>query len=246
MSDFTKQDIDAYCKKYFIPNEYLIEILEDSKVVPMIRGKATEYNAYLFLKNNLNPMIFDVQKLNLNAQPNQTDEDVSITHRKTGVRLMVEVKNACRGDFSDGLRCKKMRVPHFKVKCHRSRSNMDKAETTNDRYVVGDFDLLVSNPLNSIYKGATFTDEFELIDKELINILKQHYGVSTIKDLEEACNNDWRFVFPEDIAEDIKGKMTIPRTPYVALDNDEHWFDINSLEKRLVEKAVEIRNRQRR
>lgn len=42
----------AYCEKYFIPQEYLFEILEDSKVVPMIRGKATEYNAYLFLRKH--------------------------------------------------------------------------------------------------------------------------------------------------------------------------------------------------
>jgi hypothetical protein len=36
-----------YCSKYNIPLEYLFEILEDQKVIPMIRGKSTEYNAYL-------------------------------------------------------------------------------------------------------------------------------------------------------------------------------------------------------
>ena len=230
----------AYCEKYFIPQEYLFEILEDSKVVPMIRGKATEYNAYLFRRKHLNPMDFDVQKLNLNPQPNTTDEDVSITHRRTGIRLMVEVKNACRGDFSDGKRSKVMKgIPHFKVKCHKSRSNIEKITSTNDRYILGEFDLLVANPLNAIYEGATFTRNLQFIDSSLIQILKDYYGVTTNRELEEKCNNDWRFAFPEDIAEDYNGIMAIPRTPYVALSGDEKWFGIDSLAQRLEEKAIE-------
>lgn len=236
--------ITSYCDRYFIPKDYLLEILEDSKVVPMIRGKATEYNAYIFLKNHLDPKKFDVQKLNLNAQSNHTDEDVSITHRRTGVRLMIEVKNACRGSFSDGSRAKIFRnSPHFKVKCHKSRSNIKKAGTTNDRYIVGDFDLLVSNPLNSIYEGSTYTDELQLIDEKLINILMRHYGVSSEKELENACNNDWRFAFPEDIAENIGGELVVPRTPYVKLDNDSNWFNINKLSEKLEAKAIEKRKK---
>jgi len=234
-----ENEIIDYCNKYFIPKEYLLEILEDSKVVPMIRGKATEYNAYLFLKKHLNPMDFDVQKLNLNPQPNAIDEDVSITHRMTGIRLMVEVKNACRGDFSSGTKSKIYSQPYFKVKCHKSRSNILKSDTTNDRYVLGDFDLLVANPLNAIYEGATYTRELQFIDDKLINILYEHYKVNNKHDLEEACNNDWRFAFPEDIVEDCKGTLAIPRTPYVLLDNDKKWFGIDQLPKRLEEKAIE-------
>lgn len=235
-----ERDWINYCTKYFIPQDYLFEILEDSKVVPMIRGKATEYNAYLFLKEHLNPMDFDVQKLNLNPQPNTTDEDVSITHRMTGIRLMVEVKNACRGDFNDGKRSKVMKgIPHFKVKCHKSRSNIEKADSTNDRYLLGEFDLLVANPLNAIYEGATFTRSLQFIDDRLIQILKDYYKVSTRRELEVACNQDWRFAFPEDIAEDCNGIMAIPRTPYVALSGDPHWFGIDQLAHRLEEKAIE-------
>ena len=240
MNTNVENKVAQYCDKYFIPQEYLFEILEDSKVVPMIRGKATEYNAFLFLRDHLDPMDFDVQKLNLNPQPNTTDEDVSITHRRTGVRLMVEVKNACRGEFKDGSRGKVMRgIPHFKVKCHKSRSNIEKADSTNDRYILGDFDLLVANPLNAIYEGATYTRNLQFIDSRLVQILKDYYGVSTDRELEEACNNDWRFAFPEDIAEDRNGVMVIPRTPYVALVGDTKWFGIDSLAQRLEEKAIE-------
>jgi len=80
-------EIFAYCKKFNVPVEYLFEILEDQKVTPMIRGKAMEFNAYLLLESNLPKTVWSVQKLNLNAQPGFYDEDISITHRRTGIIL---------------------------------------------------------------------------------------------------------------------------------------------------------------
>jgi len=47
--------LDRYCKKYNITIEHLFEILNDQKVIPMIRGKPTEFNAYEILKRLLNP-----------------------------------------------------------------------------------------------------------------------------------------------------------------------------------------------
>ena len=57
-----EQKILAYCDEYNIPVHYLFEILEDQKVVPMIRGKATEYNAYIYLQEHLDKFTWDVQK----------------------------------------------------------------------------------------------------------------------------------------------------------------------------------------
>lgn len=240
---FTRQEqqfFEKYCEKYFIPREYLIRILEDTKVVPMIRGKASEYNAFKFLRDNLNDLDFDVQKLNINAQPANYDEDVTITHRITGVRLTVEVKNAARGSFKDGRRCRNFKGPQFKVKCHKSRSNLEKISTTNDRYLASDFDIIAATPLNSIYKGATMTRELQFIEDDMLRILMKHYGVNTTRRLEELCNLDWRFAFSEDIAEKYNGMLVIPRTPCVALVNDEHWFGINELSSKLQEKAIRI------
>ena len=47
--------IKEYCETYNIPREHLLDILEDQKVVPMIRGKATEYIGALVLKRTLDP-----------------------------------------------------------------------------------------------------------------------------------------------------------------------------------------------
>lgn len=124
---------------------------------------------------------------------------------------------------------------------------MSKAETTNDRYVIGDFDLVMANTLNALYEGNTLTGELQLIDKpEEIAFLKEYYGVKTDRELECAANDDWRFAFPEDIAEDCNGVLAIPRTPFVKLDDDENWFKIDALEERLAAKAVEKAREQRK
>lgn len=226
-----EEEVHRYCDEYDVPQEYLFEILEDSKVVPMIRGKASEYNAYLFMKEHLDSHVWDVQKLNLNAQNNMNDEDVSLTHRKTGYRLKCEVKNACRGSFNTGKRTKILKVPHFKVKCHRSRSNMKKADSTNDRYVLGDFDLLISNTANALYQEGTVTDGLEIInDKDMLDVLYDYYHVCNKKELVKACNSDWRFAIPKDIADE---DGVIPRTPYVALKDDANWTTIDKISDRL-------------
>lgn len=244
MTDVMKK-LEQYCREYQVPMEYLFEILEDQKVVPMIRGKATEYNVYLYLKNHLEAdRVWSVEKLNLNAQSGENyDEDVSITHRKTGIRLKVECKNAVRGSISGGT--KQHPEPHFKVKCHRSRSNMQKDVALNDRYVVGEFDLLVCNTLNAIYLGNTI-EKLEITDNEkALSALYSYYQISDKNELISVCAVDFRFCIPSDIAEEIAGEQAIPRTPYVLLDGDAHWTTLDKLEDRLL-RIVESKKRQRR
>ena len=198
-----------YCNKFDIPLEYLLEILEDQKVTPMIRGKAMEYNAFLLLDTQLPKNIWSVQKLNLNAQPGTYDEDITITHRRTGIILKVESKSAVRGSLSDGKRARLIKEPHFKVKCHRSRSNIKLAGSSNNRYSVECFDLIITNPLNAIYQGNTVGEYLEVVhDEELKQLLLEFYSVSSDADLISACEKDWRYCIPKNIAVD----EFIPRT----------------------------------
>ncbi len=60
--------ITEYCDTYNIPRGNLLEILEDQKVLPMIRGKVTEYIGAAVLSKALDPMDWIVNKLNLNPQ----------------------------------------------------------------------------------------------------------------------------------------------------------------------------------
>ena len=139
--------------------------------------------------------------------------------------------------MSDGSRSRILRCPHFKVKCHRSRSNIKLAGTSNDRYALGCFDIILTTPLNAIYEGNTIGETLEIInDIKLKEMLCKHYKVNNDAELIKSCSSDWRFCVPEDIAEN----GFIPRTPYVRLVNDPHWRPVTEIEKRLTE-TVKLR-----
>lgn len=215
--------IREYCETYNIPRENLLDILEDQKVLPMIRGKATEYIGAAVLRQALDPRDWLVEKLNLNPQPGAYDEDVSITYRRTGDRLKAETKNAVRGSFR--VKTPRAKTPHFKVKCHKSRSNFVKAH--NDRYEVGDFDVLLSNVSNAVFRGKSLDRGLPLVDDQTaIGWLKEFYGVSTDDDLRRHTYDDWRVCLPVTIAQ---GDGTIPRTPTVFMENDPNWFGLDQL-----------------
>ena len=232
MSDEQQEDqvyssIKEYCETYNIPLDNLLDILEDQKVLPMIRGKATEYIGAAVLKQTLNKQDWSVAKLNLNPQQGTLDEDISITHRKTGERLKAETKNAVRGGFSLGNR--NTEAPHFKVKCHKSRSNLKHRH--NDRYLAEEFDLLLCNVSNSIYKPKSLDRAMVLIENtEAVEWLKKYYGVSTDQDLWRKAYDDWRCCLPSTIKQK---DGTLPRTPCVLLENDPNWFGLDELADRL-------------
>ena len=159
LKDLGKQ-LKDYCDRYLISTNYLFEILNDQKVTPMIRGKATEYEVYLLLKSYLNKSELSVQKLNLLPSPGLSDEDISITHLRTGKVLKVESKNAVRGSISNGLRSRIHNVPHFKVKCHRSRSNIKLAGSSNDRYSVKEFDIIITQVQQSYLLKAAISNSY--------------------------------------------------------------------------------------
>ena len=204
--------ITAYCKKYAIPINHLVSILEEDKVVPMIRGKGQEFSVFDTLRSLLPEDEWKVEKLNINPQPGQTDSDIVITHLPDGITIDVESKHAVRNSFSAGTRTTK--APHFKVKCHKSRSHKGRTET-NDRYFEDDFDLLVTTPFNAFLRPGCFT----LTDKEgASEFLKETYGI-TYLDADVLVNDIW-VVQVTEISEPDK---TLPRTPLVLFENDPHW-----------------------
>ena len=221
------RSIQEYCETYNIPEDNLLDILEDQKVLPMIRGKATEYIGAAVLRQALDPRDWSVDKLNLNPQSGIYDEDVSITYRRTGKRLKAETKNAVRGSFTLGTKMNPNE--HFKVKCHKSRSHLTRA--TNDRYIVGDFDVLLCNVSNSIFRGKALDRGLPLIDNdEAIEWLKSHYKVNTDDELRRCTYDDWRICLPVTIADD---SGTIPRTPSIQIIDDPNWFSLDQLASNL-------------
>ena len=217
--------IKEYCDIYNIPRENLLDILEDQKVLPMIRGKATEYIGAAILRKKLDSRDWIVSKMNLNPQPgeNRGDEDVTITFRRNGVSFRVETKNAVRGSFRTETR--NTPHPHFSVKCHRSRSNFSREH--NDRYLVGDFDVLICNVSNAVFRRRSIDRGLPFIeDEEAIKWLKKYYGVAIDDELRRAAYDDWRACLPHSIADE---RGIIPRTPKMLMINDPNWFELDKL-----------------
>ena len=233
-----------YCDYYKIPEEFLFDILEDQKVVPMIRGKATEYNVYLLLKHLLNPHEWVVSKLNLNAQNGMHDEDVTITHQRTGIIVKVECKNATRGSFRYSNRCR-IKEPFCTIKLHKSRSDLAKANTTNDRYLKGDFDFVISNLSNAIIEGATYTERFLLKDDpDVAAAICEHYNCNyTFEEVFNATFDDYRFALADDLLMDDN---SIPRTPPVLLHGGDCWHPISEFESYLADFIFKNRNKRGR
>jgi hypothetical protein len=179
-ADELGKELIRYCEKYYIPTDKILEILNDQKVLPMIRGKGTEYNAHLAIQQALNPREWTTQKLNLSAQTGTADQDISVTYRRTGGLLTVETKSAVRGSFRSGQGRTRIAKPHFHVKCHRSRSNISLAKTSNDRYHYTSFDIVIVNLLNSLYVGNTIGEEFEIVPNEALAVLFDYCLVSMI------------------------------------------------------------------
>lgn len=223
-------EIKAYCETYNVPLKHLLDILEDQKVLPMIRGKATEFLGLECLRHTLPGREWDVQKLNLNVQHGSPDEDIRITHRRTGITLSAETKNAVRGSFR--LRARALAVPNFRVKCHRSRSNIKLVGHGNDRYHAADFDLLLCNPSNSLFRAGVVGPGLPLIeDAEALDWLMRFYGVATRDLMAKAAYGDWRLCLPFSIA-DKDG--LVPRTPLVRMEDDPCWFGPDRLAANLV------------
>lgn len=227
IEDLGKQ-LYQYCTTYKIPVEYIFDILNDQKVVPMIRGKATEFTVYLLLSDILNSREWSVEKLNLNPQPGVDDEDISVTHKRTGIILKVECKNAVRGSIRSGKRARITKVPHCQIKCHKSRSNTKKLDQGNDKYTIDAFDIVISNMANAIIQGGSIDENFELVDdNEVLEILSNYYQVSNdFSSLFDAASDDWRFA----LTKDIEQNGFVPRTPTVQLENDPSWKPLKDIE----------------
>ena len=196
----------------------------------MIRGKASEFIGAELLRRTLDSRDWNVDKLNLNPSPGTTDVDVRITFKMTGATVNGEIKTAVRASF---------RMPYgsrypdhrFKVKCHKSRSNLAKQTTTNDRYLASDFDLLLCNVSNAIFRGKSLRRALPLIESPKdLNWLMEFYNATSEEELVRSSYDDWRLCFPKSIA-DPDG--TIPRTPTVLMKDDPSWFKPDELPDRL-------------
>lgn len=261
--------VRAYIEEKRIPLDHFIEVIDDSKVIPMLRGKGVEYSAKDAIQMALEqyaPGTWLVEKKNLNAQPGMPDEDITITNiTYPKYPIIVEAKSASLGTLTRGVKTKKAgykKVVHYQVKCHRSRVNhtlaLELAEEElaaeklknsmeesipeitpskkgkkkktghGDRYKIGDFDLVIANPLNGFYTNVKYTSSTN--DEYLLETLRKFYGITKTDSLPKALEQDWRFVEPQYILDE---KNYVEPMPRVMLENDTNWKTLKQLPETL-------------
>jgi hypothetical protein len=166
------EQIKSYCEKYNIPLTYLPDIINDPKVIPMIRGKAFEFSAVLRLQNILPESEWMVDKPVMNPQFGIHDMDVRVTHKATQTVIGVECKLSGKGTF----RTLKNGDNTIRVKCMRSRTlgenkanelaeklNIDNQllKAHNDQYLPTDFAVVITSIGNAFYETNEETDLFD-------------------------------------------------------------------------------------
>ena len=179
--------VREYCIKYNIPHQYLAQIINDPKVVPMIRGKAFEFSAMLYLESVLPSADWIVDKPVMNAQFGFHDMDVRVVHKATGTTIGVECKLAAKGSFQ----VLKNGDVQIKVKCMRSRTlGESKAKELavkiglpasivqihNDQYIPTDFQVVLTNIANAFYTTDNETDLFEWTPQKWYGFFSETLG----------------------------------------------------------------------
>lgn len=157
-----QEDLKNFCDKYNINLKNLADVLNDPKVIPMIRGKAFEFSVQTLISQILSPTKYEVTNPKINAQIGLDDIDVAILDKENQKTYSVECKLAAKGEFQ-----LENNIPKIKVKCMRSRTlgetaaqqkakisnlNFDLLMIHNDQYRPQDFDLVVTSIANAFYE----------------------------------------------------------------------------------------------
>lgn len=192
--------VREYCAKYNIPLNYLVDTINEPKVIPMVRGKAFEFSAMLQLQNVLSSDTWFIDKLVINAQFGMHDMDVRVIHKPSRKIIGVECKLAAKGSFRTG----ENNTNSIKVKCMRSRTLGDarvaslapqlgvapeQLKIHNDQYFPSDFDVVLTSIGNAFYETEQETELFKWEPSpEGIQFLKSLSGLD-----DETLLKDWTY-----------------------------------------------------
>ncbi|MEK7399180.1 MAG: XRE family transcriptional regulator, partial [Candidatus Poribacteria bacterium] len=177
-----------------IPIKYLVEVINDPKVIPMIRGKAFEFSVMQKLKEIIPQDEWIIEKPMINAQSGFHDIDIRMIHKKTDGVIRIECKLAKKESYK--LLNDSSNQSVILVKCMRSRT-LGERETTsrapqlgidksilqihNDQYLPQDFDIVITSIGNAFYitneesglymwkptkKGSEFLNNLRSLDWE--------------------------------------------------------------------------------
>lgn len=197
----TISSLRSYCKDHSIQFKHLPSVINDPKVVPMIRGYAFEFDVFdkvkkLFSKTKR----FYVEKPYMNAEIFHPDIDIKIfdTQNKNSdgenSSYMGECKLAKNNSFK--FRTRSKNYPFCQIKCMRSRTlgkdkivqvanrlgiSEDLLNSHKDSYRYDHFDLVFTNLSNAFYRTNTDGKFVLSPSDDEIEFLKLFFNTSNSK-----------------------------------------------------------------
>jgi hypothetical protein len=259
-----EESIIQYCIDFNIPIDYLTEILRDSKVNPMIRGKGFEFSTLVSFQNILNPEIWSVSKPIMNAQAMQHDIDILVEHIPTGKTISVE----CKLSKKDSFRISKNGLISSAVKCMRSRTlgqeiiierapilgvTVEQLTAHKDNYLTTDFDIVASSFGNAFYTTDEKTGQYVWAPSDAHEPVIRKILKSSQSDLKKTAFDYILLAKAEDLSPEAgfapcsrkacnhkKTCTFIPNYPVVNFDSfsgepKKPWNSLNALEGILLE-----------
>jgi hypothetical protein len=250
----TEDKIKEYCENHGISYESLIDILNEPKVVPMIRGIGFEYTVLPILKKQLDSKLFSVDKPIINAQLGKPDIDIRIKHNQSGKKYSCECKLAKNNSFKT--KSRNFNKPHVSIKVMRSRTlgeemikNIAKKENISplylsqhkDSYLYKHFQFVITNLRNAFYK--TIGDKFVFSPtEEELDFLYKFTNENTIEDVDDFLkwNNffiESKFLTPKYSRKDCRKRecergnecIFIPNYPIFDLSSSSPWRTLNEI-----------------
>lgn len=245
-----------YCQSHGIDFQSLNKILNEPKVVPMIRGIGFEY----VVESDLNERLlhskrFSVRKPQINAQLGIPDVDIEIFDKAKNNSIKLECKLTKNNSFKK--KGKLLKTPHCQVKVMRSRTlgekniqivskkeNIDPVllREHKDSYTYTHFDFVVTNLRNAFYRTidgkfryAPTREELEFLknfcnknkDEEVDNyLIKNHFFIES-KNLIAKNNN---FSCRKKVCSDRENCIFIPNYPVFDLSSESPWKPLSELE----------------
>ncbi|MEW6204490.1 MAG: hypothetical protein AB1516_04120 [Pseudomonadota bacterium] len=251
----TIRNLKNYCDRHGLVFSYLDEIVNEPKVVPMIRGIGFEYTLQEALLQTLSSdKRYEIIKEKGNPQLGSTDSDLIIKNRINNKKLRVECKLAKNDSFSSSSRV--VKFPHCQIKVMRSRTmgdeviervakngkySVEQLSKHKDSYPYEKFDLLVTNIRNAFYRT---TPEGEFLFSPTASeevFLKDFFNVNTIEEVDDKLKNTHFFIPSRNLAPRFNGEPCrkkncedincefIPNYPIFPLDGSGDWHSLDNL-----------------
>jgi transcriptional regulator with XRE-family HTH domain len=247
--------IEQFCEEYSINPIWLVDILRDPKVIPMIRGKAFGFLVKDKLERILAKSLYSISNPFLNPQSGTDKADVKIQREADTKVFLVECKLTQQGEFKV---LPKQNSYRLRVKCMRSRTLGEEAAARmsvktgrsmadhfvhSDQYLPSEFDFVVTSIANAFYE-TDHDGAFIWNPPEGADLFFESLGIKTANDAyakvfvalssDLAAHSENQVLCSRKTCDNKSACGFIPNYPYIYFDHlgqvQHPWFPLEKIE----------------